>query len=440
MIRNFSTFQSSALRIAYSDIFKRPVVIAASEARFIVAEQINQIKLAADILLEPERRDSAVAVAIAALHAAQHDPETVVLIMAADHVIEDQDAFALAVQKAAVGARLGFIMTLGITPSRAAVDYGYIKAGVAIQSAPEVRSVEEFIEKPVAATAGFLVELGALWNSGYFLFRADVMLAELETYAPDILSAAQSSLGAATVDLDFVRLHPAYFAQAAKISIDYAIMEQTSLAAVHPVSFDWSDVGTWDAVWQALQHDEQNNVIRGRVEIINTTNSLVYSDDELLTTVVGLDSVIVVSAADAVLVASKERSGQVKDLVALLRRKKHPEADMHRRMYRPWGWYQRIDVGDRFQVKRIVVTPGGRLSLQRHFHRAEHWVVVRGTAEVPLNGSNHLVHENEAVYLPIGSIHRLFNPGKISLELIEVQVGSYTGEDDIVRVEDVYGR
>ncbi|MCJ2106314.1 cupin domain-containing protein, partial [Methylobacterium sp. E-041] len=225
-----------------------------------------------------------------------------------------------------------------------------------------------------------------------------------------------------------------------KISIDYAVMERTTRAGVLPVSFPWSDVGTWDAVWQVLPQDAAGNAVRGRVELLGTRNSLVHSEGEGLTTVVGLDDVVVVATPDAVLVASKSQSGRVKDLVGVLRSRAHPEADAHRRMYRPWGWYQRVDIGERFQVKRIMVTPGGRLSLQKHHHRAEHWVVVKGTAEVTLGERLVLVHENEAVYLPIGSLHRLTNPGRIPLELIEVQVGSYTGEDDIIRVEDVYGR
>ena len=281
---------------------------------------------------------------------------------------------------------------------------------------------------------------GALWNSGYFLFRADLMLAELEAFVPDVLEAARAALDAAVTDLDFVRLDAEAFARAPKISIDYAVMERTARAGVLPVSFPWSDVGTWDAVWQVLDHDAEGNAVRGRVSLIGTKNSLVHSQGGGLTAVVGLEDVVVVSTPDAVLVASKARSGEVKQLVNALRASNEPEADAHLRMYRPWGWYQRIDIGERFQVKRIQVVPGGRLSLQKHYHRAEHWVVVRGTAEVTVGDRVVLVHENEAVYLPIGSMHRLNNPGKIPLELIEVQVGSYTGEDDIIRVDDIYGR
>ncbi|MEE7457964.1 mannose-1-phosphate guanylyltransferase/mannose-6-phosphate isomerase [Methylorubrum populi] len=435
-----STFQATIRRVADPAVFAKPTVIASAESRFIVAEQLAQTGTSADILLEPERRDSAAAVAVAALHAAGRGPETVVLIMAADHVIEDAAAFAQAAQHAALGARLGQIMTLGITPIRPATEYGYIRTGTSLADAPGLHRVERFVEKPDAAGAERLIGEGALWNSGYFLFRADVMIAELEAHAPQVLEAARGALAHAATDLDFVRLQAESFARAPKTSIDYAVMERTTRAGVLAVSFAWSDVGTWDAVWQVLERDARGNAVRGRVELVETTGSLVHSEGEGLTTVVGLDDVVVVATPDAVLVASKAQSGKVKDLVSVLRAKAHPEADAHRRMYRPWGWYQRIDIGERFQVKRIMVTPGGRLSLQKHFHRAEHWVVVKGTAEVTVDARVVLVHENEAVYLPIGSMHRLTNPGKIPLELIEVQVGSYTGEDDIIRVEDVYGR
>ncbi|MDP4023446.1 mannose-1-phosphate guanylyltransferase/mannose-6-phosphate isomerase [Methylobacterium sp. NEAU 140] len=435
-----STFQASLARVSDASVFAKPTVIASAEARFIVAEQCAQTGVAADLLLEPQGRDSAAAVAVAAVHAAAIDPQAVVLIMAADHVVPDAKAFVGAVAAAAAGARAGFTMTLGIEPTRPATDYGYIRRGEAIPDAAGACRVARFVEKPDRPGAESLIAEGALWNSGYFLFRADVMLGELEAYAPDVLAAARAAHDAAARDLDFIRLDAEAFAQAPKISIDYAVMERTERAGVLPVSFAWSDVGTWDAVWQALEHDGAGNAVRGRVALIETSNSLVHSHGEGLTAVVGLEDVVVVSTPDAVLVASKARSGQVKELVNSLRASGEPEADAHLRMYRPWGWYQRIDIGERFQVKRIQVVPGGRLSLQKHYHRAEHWVVVRGTAEVTVDERVVLVHENEAIYLPIGSMHRLTNPGKIPLELIEVQVGSYTGEDDIIRVEDIYGR
>ncbi|GJD41664.1 MULTISPECIES: mannose-1-phosphate guanylyltransferase/mannose-6-phosphate isomerase [Methylobacterium] len=435
-----STFQDTARRVADGTAFSRPTIITSSDARFIVAEQLLQAEVQADIVLEPERRDSAAAVAVAALHAARRDPEAVVLILAADHVIGDTAAFVDAARAAAVGAQAGRIMTLGIEPTAPSTAYGYIRKGASIDGVEGAYEVGRFVEKPNRHGAESLIADGALWNSGYFLFRADVMLAELETYAPEILAATRAALDGATTDLDFLRLDATAFASAPKTSIDYAVMERTDRAGVLPVSFPWSDVGTWDAVWDVLPRDALGNAVRGRVELVETRGSLVHSEGEHLTAVVGLDDVVVVSTPDAVLVTSKAKAGLVKELVTQLREKAHPEADAHRRMFRPWGWYQRIDIGERFQVKRIMVTPGGRLSLQKHFHRAEHWVVVRGTAEVTVDDRVVLVHENEAVYLPIGSMHRLTNPGKIPLELIEVQVGSYTGEDDIIRVEDIYGR
>ena len=299
--------------------------------------------------------------------------------------------------------------------------------------------MERFVEKPDEESAREYIARGYLWNSGNFLFRADVMLQELKTHAPEVLDAAQAALSNASIDLDFIRLDPGAFEEAPKTSIDYAVMERTDKAGVLPVTFLWSDIGSWDAIWEASERDQSGNSLRGKVEVINTRNSVVMSENTL-TAVVGLDDVVVVSTPDAVLVSSRKKSDAVKDLVASLRQKKMPEADEHLRMYRPWGWYQRIDLGSRFQVKRIMVKPGGRLSLQKHFHRAEHWVVVRGTAEVTVDERTLVLHENEAAYIPIGAVHRLANPGRIALELIEVQVGSYTGEDDIVRVDDVYGR
>jgi mannose-1-phosphate guanylyltransferase/mannose-6-phosphate isomerase len=438
-----STFRRTLERVTDPAVFEHPVVITASEARFVVAEQVQQAGLTAEIVLEPERRDSAAAVAVAAHLAARHSPDALVLILAADHVVSDPEAFVAACRAAAEGAAAGLIMTLGIKPTGPATGYGYIQAGTPLAGASGAcggAHVERFLEKPDAKQAERLVAKGALWNSGYFLFRADILLRELATHAPDILRAAEAALANATRDLDFLRLEPAAFAAAPKISIDYALMERTDRAGVLPVSFPWSDVGSWDAVWEVLPHDAEGNAVRGRVALANTRNSLVQSDGTLLTAVVGLDDVVVVSTPDAILVTSRARCADVKDLVTTLRAAGLPEADAHLRMYRPWGWYQRIDIGTRFQVKRIQVAPQGRLSLQKHYHRAEHWIVVKGTAEVTVNDDVSLVHENEAIYLPIGSRHRLSNPGKIPLELIEVQVGSYTGEDDIIRLEDVYGR
>lgn len=438
LVEEQSTFQATTRRACNPLVFGRPTVVTAADSRFIVAEQLAEAGVEADILLEPMRRDSAAAIAAATFHVARRDPEAVILVMPADHVIGNAEPFAEACRAAAVAARQGLIMTLGVRPTFPSPGYGYISPGEAIAGTDAFR-VARFVEKPDAGTAERYIADGFLWNSGYFLFRADVMLAELQAFVPEIADAAKAAVEGANTDLDFVRLDSESFSRAPKTSIDYAVMERTAHAGVLPVSFSWSDIGTWEALWEASPRDDAGNAIRGNAEVLETRNSLVHSAGQL-TTVVGLDDVVVVSTADAVLVSSRSRSAQVKDLVATLKRKNHPEADEHLRMYRPWGWYQRIDIGTRFQVKRIMVKPGGRLSLQKHFHRAEHWVVVRGTAEVTVDDRIVVLHENEAAYIPIGATHRLQNPGKIPLELIEVQVGSYTGEDDIVRVEDVYGR
>ena len=437
LLEDLSNFQVTAKRFDHPG-FAKPLVLASSDVRFIVAEQLHEIGITAEIALEPMRRDSAAAVAVATCLAQRHGPETLVLIVPADHLMSDLDAYVAACLDAADGARRGFIMTLGVSPTAPATGYGYIHAGEPIPGTGAFR-VERFVEKPDAATASRYIEQGFLWNSGNFMFRADVMAAELRQHVPAVLDAAQASVDSAQADLDFLRLDAESFAAAPKTSIDYAVMERTERAGVLPVSFSWSDIGTWGAIWDASARDASGNALKGKVEVVGTRNSLVHSD-AILTTVVGLDDVVVVATPDAVLVTSRDGSDAVKDLVAKMKAGKRGEVEDHLRMYRPWGSYQRIDAGSRFQVKRITVKPGHRLSLQKHFHRAEHWVVVRGTAEVTIDDQVILRHENEAAYLPIGSVHRLANPGKIDLELIEVQVGSYTGEDDIVRFEDVYGR
>ncbi len=302
-----------------------------------------------------------------------------------------------------------------------------------------MRRVERFVEKPSEERAREFIESGYLWNSGNFVFRADVMLEELARFEPEVAAAASQAVALAGKDLSFIVLDREFFARAPKISIDYAVMERTHRAAVLAFDVGWSDVGQWSTVWRLSPRDADGNSLRGRAVAIDSSNVLVRSDEHLAA-VIGLDNIIVVATGDAVLVAHQSKADKVKQLVEQLKLERHPEATQHRRMYRPWGYYQSIDQGARYQVKRIVVRPGGRLSLQKHYHRAEHWIVVRGAAEVTLDGNDHLVHENESIYLPIGSNHRLANPGKIDLELIEVQTGSYLGEDDIVRFEDVYNR
>ena len=434
-----STFQQVLDRIADVELFERPIIITNSDFRFIVAEQLRECDIEADIVLEPMRRDSAMAVAVAAALARERDPEAVVLILAADHVVRDVAAFKSACREAATAAAEGLIVTFGINPTFPATHYGYIRPGSRVNGGAAL-AVEAFVEKPDAETAGGYVAESYLWNSGNFAFRADIMLEEIARYEPDIAAAAKLAVEGMARDLDFLRLPVEPFARAPKKSIDYAVMERTERAAVVPVDLGWSDVGSWSAVWDVMNHDAEGNASTGSVVFYDSRNSLVRSDDAILTAVVGLEDIIVVATPDAVLVTSRDKAEQVKGLVEQLKAQNRREADQHLRIYRPWGYYQGIDLGSRYQVKRIVVKPNARLSLQKHFHRAEHWVVVRGTAEIAVGTEVRTIHENESAYIPIGSVHRLANPGKIPLELIEVQVGSYLGEDDIVRLGDEYGR
>ncbi len=435
-----STFQQVLHRIRNDTLFDRPIVITNSDFRFIVAEQMRECDVAGDIVLEPSRRDSAMAVAVAAVLAGARSPAATVIVLAADHVVRDQDAFARACREAFAAAAAGRIVTFGINPTHPATNYGYIRPGAALNGGTAL-AVQSFVEKPDAATASRYIADRYLWNSGNFVFRADVMLSEIARFEPDIAKAAEASIGGMTKDLDFLRLPAEPFAQAPKKSIDYAVMERTERAAVVPLDCGWSDVGSWSAVWDVLGHDADGNAATGgAVVLLDSRNSLVHSDEAILTAVVGVDNVIVVTTPDAVLVTSRDKAEQVKELVEGLKAQNRAQAVQHLRVYRPWGYYQGIDTGSRYQVKRIVVKPGGMLSLQKHFHRSEHWVVVRGTAEVTVGSDTGTFHENESTYIPIGSVHRLANPGKIPLELIEVQVGSYLGEDDIVRLTDQYGR
>jgi mannose-1-phosphate guanylyltransferase/mannose-6-phosphate isomerase len=433
-----STFQQVLARVSDPAQFAPPVIITNAEFRFIVAEQAREAAPAARILLEPSRRDSAPAIAACAELIALSDPAAPILVLAADHVVPDTAAFRAACRQALPAALAGMIVTFGISPTHAATSYGYIRRGSLVDEA--VHRVAAFVEKPDAATATRYLAEGYLWNSGNFLFRADTMLDEFARLEPAIRQAAKDAVAACTMDLDFIRLDEQSFSSAPRKSVDYAVMERTSVAAVLPTTYEWSDVGSWDAVRAISEQDAEGNVLVGATELLDTRNSLVRSEDSILTTAIGLDGVIIVTTPDAVLVAARDRAEQVKTLVENLKANNRPEAVTHRRVYRPWGYYQSADMGSRYQVKRIGVNPGARLSLQKHFHRSEHWVVVRGTAEVTVDDKVQLVHENESIYVPIGAVHRLANPGKIPLELIEVQVGSYLGEDDIVRLEDVYQR
>jgi mannose-1-phosphate guanylyltransferase / mannose-6-phosphate isomerase len=439
LVGNSSTFQQVLARINDPDLFGRPIVITNSDFRFVVAEQLRESGIAADIVLEPARRDSGPAVAVASVLAAERDPDALVLVLAADHVIRKPEEFRAVCREAAKAAAEGRIVTFGIAPTHPATNYGYIRPGAELNGAA-VRAVDAFVEKPDAATATGYVAQRYLWNSGNFLFHASTMLAEIESFEPDMAEAAKAAVAGIARDLDFLRLAAEPFARAPKKSIDYAVMERTKRAAVVPADLGWSDVGSWSAVWDVLGHDADGNVVEGPAVLLDSRNSLVRSDESVLTTVIGLDNVVVVATGDAVLVTSRDKAEGVKALVEQLKAQNRRAAVEHRRIYRPWGFYQDIDLAERFRVKRIVVKPGSKLSLQKHFHRSEHWIVVKGIAEVTIGDDTRSVHENESVYIPLESMHRLANPGRIPLELIEVQVGSYLGEDDIVRFDDVYGR
>jgi mannose-1-phosphate guanylyltransferase/mannose-6-phosphate isomerase len=434
-----STFQQVLDRVSNTTLFDRPIVITSSDFRFIVAEQMHQADVDGDIALEPVRRDSAMAVAVAAMLAAKRNPAATVLVLAADHVVRDQAAFIKACREAIEAAANGRIVTFGISPTFPATKYGYIQPGMVLDGGTAL-AVQSFVEKPDAVTAGRYIADGYLWNSGNFVFRAEVMLGELARFEPEIAEAAETAVNGLTRDLDFFRLPAEAFAKAPKKSIDYAVMERTEHAAVVPMDCGWSDIGSWSAVWDVLEHDADGNTSTGSVVFHDSHNSLAHSDEAILTAVVGLDNVVVVATPDAVLVTSRDKSEQVKDLVEQLKAQNREQVVRHLKVYRPWGYYQGVDLGSRYQVKRIVVKPNATLSLQKHFHRSEHWVVVQGTAEVTIGSEVRTVHENESAYIPIGSVHRLANPGKIPLELIEVQAGSYLGEDDIVRLTDQYGR
>ena len=438
LVGDHSTFQTIMQMLA-DPIFDKPIIVSNIDYRFLLQEQLQAIGAEADIVLEPMRRDSAPAIAVATEIAAARNPENIVAVFAADHVVRDRPALVALCKAAAVAAAGGAIVTLGIKPTEPATGYGYIKPGAPLSGGSTVLAVEAFVEKPDRETAERYVAEGYFWNCGNFIFRADRMMDEFARLEPAIGEAARAALAGARTDLGFLVLNAEAFERAPKISIDYAIMERAKNVAVIPADIGWSDVGTWGAVWELSDRDATGNSVRGNGFVLDAKNVHVRSSDHL-TAVVGADNIIVVTTHDAVLVLHRDHADKVKQLVEMLRIAKRREADEHKRSFRPWGYYQSIDTGQRYQVKRIVVKPGERLSLQKHYHRAEHWVVVQGTAEVQRDDDRVLVHENESIYLPIGCVHRLGNPGKINLELIEVQTGSYLGEDDIVRLEDVYNR
>jgi mannose-1-phosphate guanylyltransferase/mannose-6-phosphate isomerase len=431
----------TALRASPEAGFAAPIVVCNEAHRFMVGEQLREAGVAgARIILEPEGRNSAPAIAAAAVLVAETAPDTPLWMMAADAAIADVPALHQAVAAAAAAARAGHVVTFGMTPTAPETGYGYIETGDALPGLAGANAVTRFTEKPDAATAAaFLAGGRHLWNSGMFLFTAATLIAELERHAPAVIAAVRAAVAARTTDLDFIRLDKGAFARAPAISLDYAVAEKTSRAAVVPASLGWSDVGSWAALWDLGTKDGAGNVTVGNVMVEDCRGTYARSDGPLVA-VLGLEDAVVVATEDAVLAMPRSRAQDVKRIVDRLKAARRKEATEHKRMYRPWGFYEGLIMGDRFQVKRIVVTPGGRLSLQKHMHRAEHWVVVNGTAEVTRDDEVLMVRENESVYLPLGCVHRLVNPGKIPLALIEVQSGPYLGEDDIVRLEDVYGR
>ncbi|MEF9962885.1 MAG: mannose-1-phosphate guanylyltransferase/mannose-6-phosphate isomerase [Comamonas sp.] len=441
-----SMLQNTALRLngVHPSIARTgPVLVCNADHRFLAAQQLQEQGIAnAKLVLEPAGRNTAPALTLAALAA---DPDAVLLAMPADHVMTRPEQLHRAVESAWPLASEGAMVTFGIVANRPETGYGYIQKGAADSSG--AFSIESFAEKPTLELAEQYLRSGQyLWNSGLFMVRADQWLKAMAALQPSMLQACEQAMAQSSRDMDFIRPHGELFAACPADSIDYAVMEKLPLrpelgvpARVVPLDAGWSDLGAWDALWDVLPRDAQGNAGSGETLAIDTSNSLLFSESRLIAAV-GLDNVVVVETADAVLVADKSRTQDVKKVVAALKAQNRSMASAHRKVHRPWGWYDSIDSGSRFQVKRIVVNPGGQLSLQMHHHRAEHWIVVKGTAEVTNGEQTFLLGENESTFIPLGHVHRLANPGKVPLEIIEVQSGSYLGEDDIVRFEDTYGR
>ena len=423
-----------------------PMVVCNEEYRFVIAEQLRLMGQPGSIVLEPTGRNTAPALTLAALAAQRDGADPVLLVMPADHVIVNKPAFQAVVRQGAALAADGAIVTFGITPDSPETGYGYIQAGAPF-GAGGAAVISRFVEKPDLATAQSYLDAGTYsWNSGLFMVKASVWLAAVAVCRADILAACQSAWDAGKTDGEFVRVGKDLFSACPSDSIDYAVMERIASGqaglppgVVIPLAAGWSDVGAWDALWQVLPKDDQGNVAQGDVLLQDCRNTLALSEGRLIACV-GIENVVVVETADAILVAHKDKTQDVKKIVESLKKTGRSEGQLHRKVYRPWGWYDSVDMGKRFQVKRIVVKPGGILSLQMHHHRAEHWIVVSGTAKVTRGEDSFLVTENESTYIPLGTTHRLENPGRVELEMIEVQSGSYLGEDDIVRFEDMYGR
>ncbi len=436
---DLSLLQQTAKRFADRGVYGDPVVICNDAHRFAIAEQLLQIGIAARIVIEPVGKNTAPAAAVAAL-LPEVPADAVLLLLPSDHVITHEQAFHQAIASAVATARDGYMVTMGVTPTHPETGFGYIRQGEVLPHA--ACKIAAFVEKPDAATAQQYINAGTyLWNTGIFAYRPQTLIAELEQHNPAMLAACQQAVAKAVRDLDFTRLDKESFGGIIGDSIDYTVMEKTTKAAVVPATnLGWSDAGSWSALWDIGHKDAAGNVRQGDVTLMDTRNSYVRTHDKQLIATIGVDNLVVVATKDAILIADKSRTQDVKQVVEQLKKQQRSEVQHHRMVYRPWGSYESIDDGDRFQVKRLVVKPGQKLSLQKHFHRAEHWVVVNGTAIVQKDNEEVLLCENESIYLPLGCVHRLVNPGKLPLILVEVQSGSYLGEDDIVRFEDTYGR
>lgn len=446
LIRGLITPDESLLgatltRLAQTDDVSAPVIVCNNAHRFLVKDECERSGIVPSaIILEPVGRNTAPAIAIAALHVTAKNPASVLVVMPSDHVMRETEHFRATVRRAAEVAAQGRIVLFGIRPTEPHTGYGYIRRGAQLEGNSDAFAVESFAEKPDIETArGYLDQGDYFWNSGIFVFRADVFIAELKRLAPDVLEAARKAIAGAAVDLGFLRLDAQSFATSPSISVDYAVMEKTRAAAVLPLDIGWSDLGSWSALWDIAPRDENGNFVRGEAFLEDTQNCYIHSERALVSTI-GLEDLVIVDTPDTVLVAHKSRSQDVSRIVQRLKAAKRTEHEQHIRNYRPWGFFETLNIGSRFQVKLLHVKPGGLLSLQMHHHRSEHWVVVQGTAKVTVDGKERLVQENESVYIVATQWHRLENPGKIPLELIEVQVGTYLGEDDIIRSDDVYAR
>jgi mannose-1-phosphate guanylyltransferase/mannose-6-phosphate isomerase len=441
LIGDHSLLQQAVLRVDGLSGFAAPLIVANEEHRFIIAEQLREIGLARHaLLLEPVGRNTAPAACVAALSLVEAEPDALMLLMPSDHVIEDRAAFLTAVERAATAARIGRLATFGIQPERPETGFGYIERAAALSGADGAFAVARFVEKPDTATAEAYVASGNFfWNSGIFLFPAALYVSELERLRPDMLAACRQALEGARRDDDFVRLDKTAFAACPSDSIDYAVMEHTERAAVVPVSMGWNDLGSWDALWELADKDTSGNALVGNVIAEDATNCYLRSESGLIAAL-GVEDLVVIATDDAVMLAPRDRAQDVRRLVSRLASENRSEADALPRVHRPWGSYETLHAGHRVQVKHILVNPGGKLSLQMHHHRAEHWVVVQGTAKIRRGDEDITLTEDQSTYIPLGTAHRLENPGKIPLHVIEVQSGAYLGEDDIVRFEDSYGR